>query len=388
MLRDKLTHFSQLKGNYLQLKQLNDFLLLHKNNILLILGNHSSGKTSIYNILSYQNVFEILYIDHKSHESFETLITNFTNFKSIHMMFIQKQQKPKLIFVDNVDVILSIDKNIINILHNLKCTAILTCTPYEEKKLSSFKKTFHSTIHLQSLNYKDCFQICIQLLNTSDIDTDTIDMDRLLKLVKINNSDFKKIFMQIDDVKIKNEEIVLLDNYNDHKDKHNTFNIISNIYNTKCDSNRLHNYLDKDGMLLVSLLHENITAYKIPTKYIDQMLLTYRSLCFGDFVEKFTYMHCDWYSPLTYSSLYYRMRMVNQTFVDLKQIVPTYKYTQQFTKLSSQVSVKKKILLLEYKLYNDYLFHILNHYMKHPTKNKNISELLIKYKKDWLLNNL
>jgi hypothetical protein len=384
-MNTKLTTFADFKGNYTQLKSIQSFLDKSNNKKLLcLIGEHSSGKSSIYDILDNMNNHEILLLNTKPYESIETIIHNFTKYKSVYNMF-TNQSKEKLIFIDNIDVILTYDKQIYHHIMKLNCKCIITISTYEEKKLSSIKKNIDSIIYLKVLSYKDCFQVVLSILEKNHIDIDDIDTEKCLDLIKRMNCNISKVFMMIDDIKIKNDKIVLLDDKNDHTDTNNTFLQISKIFSNQLDEKNLWKLADKESLMLISLIHENMTQYQIKLDNLSNLINIYEGICYGDIIDKFTYVNCDWFSNLAYSSMFYRMTIINRTFNKLEKPNVAYKFTQQFTKLSSQMSIKKKLLQYNDTLIKTYLLQILQYYINNKIsfKEKIINDILLKFKKEF-----
>jgi energy-coupling factor transporter ATP-binding protein EcfA2 len=384
-MNTKLTTFAEFKGNYTQLKSIQSFLDKSNNKKLLcLIGEHSSGKSSIYDILDNINNHEILLLNTKPYESIETIIHNFTKYKSVYNMF-TNQSKEKLIFIDNIDVIFTYDKQIFHHIMKLNCKCIITISTYEEKKLSSIKKHIDSIIYLKVLSYKDCFQVILSTLERNDIDIDDIDTEKCLDLIKRMNCNISKVFMMIDDIKIQNDKIVLLDDTNDHTDTNNTFLQINKIFSNQLDEKHLWKLADKESLMLISLIHENIPQYQIKLSNLSNLINIYEGICYGDIIDKFTYVNCDWFSNLAYSSMFYRMTIINRTFNTMEKPNVAYKFTQQFTKLSSQMSIKKKLLQYNDSLIKTYLLQILQYYINNKIsfKEKIVNDILLKFKKEF-----
>jgi hypothetical protein len=79
------------------------------------------------------------------------------------------------------------------------------------------------------------------------------------------------------------------------------------------------------------------------------------------------------------------MTIINRTFNKLEKPNVAYKFTQQFTKLSSQMSIKKKLLQYNDTLIKTYLLQILQYYINNKIsfKEKIINDILLKFKKEF-----
>jgi hypothetical protein len=366
--------FRDFKGNYKQIKDLQSFL----NNgfcTILISGDHSSGKTSIIDMLSSEDKYDILCVDNENLT--EGIINNFINYRTISSFF-DKNKRKKLLFFDDVDCI-NINKNNLQFLINIKtkCYVIFTVLSTEKKKiLSSLKKIIDKTIDLSNISFKDCVQIIFtrvkQVFNEDDI-----DFDKLVDIIKSQSCNINNIMMLIDDC--KNINTVLSDK---DKDLHET-----NIYSTtkkilvdKLNNKEIIDIYLRDYGIIFSMIHENMSQLQIDSK---SLLNAYNVITYCDNLDKYNYIHCKW-GINTDCLNYYRFKKLNDLLRNDENNSLNMKFTQQFTKLSTQSSLKKKLNDIE-----NYFQNVLD-YIQFQSKKINISELdknekdlIVRFKKDF-----
>jgi hypothetical protein len=100
-------------------------------------------------------------------------------------------------------------------------------------------------------------------------------------------------------------------------------------------------------------------------------------------LDKYNYIHCKWGVNADCLN-FYRFKKLNNLLRNDQNKNLTMKFTQQFTKLSTQSSLKKKFYEIE-----NYFLNVLD-YLQFQSKNKNISELdknekalIVRFKKDF-----
>ena len=363
--------FTDFKGNYSAINSFKTFL--KDNGIVLLIGDHASGKTSFYTMLKNEKKYDILYVTDSNFN--EQTIHNFIECKTITSFFSSLE---KLVFIDDIDVISNFNKNMVSNFTKFKtlCKIVLTVKLKEEKKIvTTWKKLIDQKIYLNKLNYKDCYQVMLKKTENDD----DIDPSKLIELIKSQNCHIPKIEMLLDSIRENNEDLDVLHDESDlfHN---NIYTIVSDIYNENLSNEYIHSLSSKDNSIITSVIHENIVNHKCNIKnYID----IYDILCNCDVIDKHIYVNCLW--GLNWDSLnIYRYKKLNNIFLEKKNEAFKICFTQQFTKLSSQMNIKKKLQTITYPTYIfDILFHL--YYKSSTIEDKTLKDLVTKFKKDFNL---
>jgi hypothetical protein len=370
--------FSDLKCNFKQIQEFKEILKKDTPSTVLIVGDNSTGKTSFGHMLQYENKYDILSINETNFS--EQIISNFIQCKTITSFFTKLQ---KIVFIDDVDIITNINKQtLLNmIIYKKKCMIILTVKSKEEKSIyNTWKKIIDHKIKLNKLDYKECFQIMLKHVN----DRDDIDQSKLLSLIKAQNCNIPNIIMLLDNVTYKNEDLIVLDGSMDifHQ---NIYNIVNDIYNRDLDDSYINSLCTKDNYVISSMIHENLVKLKMD---IDTYLDAYNVLSYCDLVDKQIYISCGWGINLDLLNKF-RFVSLNKILFKNKSKEFSISFTQQFTKLSSQMNIKKKLHSFVNSIYTtntfDLLYHLQAKEYKDTSDNKIINNLVIKFKKDFNL---
>lgn len=367
--------FLDFKGNYKQVKELNTYL---KNDFcsILISGDHSSGKSSIYEFLLHENKFDILLVNSELFS--ENTLSQFIQCKTITSFF-ETNVKRKMIFFDDIDTI-NMNKNNIQLLCQFKknCFFIFTVWSSEKRKIvTSLKKVIDHCIHLSNISFKDCVQIIFSKVKCK-YNEDDIDFDKLVSLIKSQSCNINNIMMLMDDC--INTNTVLSDELKDDYEN-NIYTLTKQLYNERLSDRDVKGVFSRDHGILFALVHENILD--IPLE-IDTYLTIYEAIAYCDLLDKHNYINCKW--GLNADCLnYYRFKMLNNHIYDKNFKISNVKFTQQFTKLSTQASIKKKVLNINDLYFNNILDYLqcLSEKTQNSWMDKNEKELIARFKKDF-----
>lgn len=370
--------FSDFKGNYKQILEFQTLIKNNDNGIILIIGEASTGKSSFYEMLENENKYDILLLDDQNFN--ETIIQNFSQSKTIINFF---KKLKKIIFIDDVDTITNIGKHTLTNMVKYKQNVlfVVTVKSKEEKKIrNTWKKLIDHRIYLNLLDYKDCFQVVLKHIeNREDIDT-----SKLIELIKALDCNLSKILLQLDTVTDSWDDIDPLDNNMDifHD---NIYSTVDNIYHKDLSESYITSLCSKDSSVLSSLVHENILNIKTN---IDDYINFYTVFTECDVVDKHIYVSCAW--GINWNMLnMYRFTKLNKSLYPFHNKVKPFQinFTQQFTKLSSQVGMKKKLLLLPKPFHNhalDILRYISTKKIDSLYKDdKIIKDLIVKFQKEF-----
>lgn len=369
---------SDFKGNFKQINEIKK-IIFDKDNFstILIIGDNCTGKSSFHQMIKEENKFDILFLNDSLNFNEQT-IQNFVQCKTITSFFYTLE---KLIFIDDIDTISTMNKQIMSLLTSFKskCKMIFTVKSKEEKKLMNLmKKFFDHKIYLKKIDYKDCFAILLKYTE----DREDIDNLKLLQLIKTQDCNIHNIIMLLDSVTYKNEDIDVLNNNMDMYHS-NIYNMVGDIYKKDLDDSYINSLSNKDNSIISSMVHENIVNIKTD---IDKYISLYTILSECDIIDKHIYINCAW--GINWDMLnYYRFKNFNIILHKTNNNITTINFTQQFTKLSSQMNIKKKLHSFSDSIYLTNTFDILHHLnvKKYSIKDKIIKDLLAKYQKDFYI---
>jgi GTPase SAR1 family protein len=175
-------------GNVGPIKQLHDYFESNERAVLVI-GPSGSGKTTLLSIFlsdyKISNVSRPCYENFTSHKDFESHIINFIETKSLLDMM--NKSKPKGLFFDDVDVLLSQDRYVNTFIHDLvksdrlvknNVKVVFTCSSSEERKLSELKKKI-LCVRLENPNPDDAFLYIHNILESEGSEHNENELRRL-----------------------------------------------------------------------------------------------------------------------------------------------------------------------------------------------------------------
>jgi len=383
--------FCDFKGNYKALHELKEFIASNKDS-LLVIGHVGTGKTALFDIIKNEYGYEMLFVTEASIQP--SMITNFVKHITIENMFYKKR---KLIFIDDINIVLQSDKNVLSHIkqHKTKCRFIFTVRTSEEKKVAtSLKQLIDVKIILNPLNYKECFHVIMNRINESE--RSTIDESKLICLIKSLKCNISKVMMLIDTVKPNQDSIQVFKEDEDFFEN-NVYKTMTQFFSHKLTTKEIMDICLRDTHLFASLVHEHlskINAQTTPKENIQRVVLMFRTLTFCDNFDKHIYTKCDKNVVRDMVNVY-RFQSINSLLSRFyaEHDPFTFAFTQQFTKLSSQMNIKKKISKIEDDVQNinfrDSMFDILqfeakrSHDIKEKTSNKYICDLVTKFKKEF-----
>lgn len=354
--RYRPTNIKEFVGNKVLIKNLLESLRTHPCYILLI-GPSGGGKTCVCSLSLDQYDYDVLKINGDETEdlkSLKRLVDNFMNNKTIESFF---SKRKKLVFIDDVDILMSCDRNVNTFLMGFideasksgRVSVILTCSSSEEKRLTELKKKI-SCIRLTNPSQKDVFAYITNIL---DIENFQYDHMKLLKLIDVHNNNIRNIFnnfhhLSLNDVEMKAEKQhkLLFDS--------NVFDVMKKLFFFKMSVNDFK--LVSDNNIIPLLLYENFPnelfknrVKQTKSKYCDAILYINDMFIDSEIQEQFMYQNTEWslhdnITILKCGSINYQM-----TKYDKKKTktFDEYIFTQVLTKAALRCNYGKKMLNLK-----------------------------------------
>ena len=178
---------------------------------------------------------------------------------------------------------------------------------------------------------------------------------------------------------IQNQEDVFTDNI---------YTVIKSIYNSHLNSKQIYDITLKDSQLLSLLMHENLISLNYKHCDIDTLISIYSVLTNCYILDKHIYINCN--LGINFIMInYYRFASINTLLKSKYTNDINIVFTKQFTQLSSQTSVKKKIVsYCTTFLQNCIIDFLLYTYSNKLSNNKFTKDFVNKFCKDFKIKSL
>ena len=376
-------YFSDFKGNYTTVKCLKNIVIQNQKGIYTIVGGNGTGKTSIGICLCKEPHNDVLVIDETNYS--ESVVSSFIRHNTLVNMF---NPSVKIVFIDDINLI-SHEKTLQNILNSNKDKCIFFCTvrTNNEKKITPLKLSISKRFELQSLNYKECYQL---ILSTMSYKEEDINLEKLIKLVKSLKCNIPKILMMLDSCTENNNYLIPYEELPEKFDK-NIYVSANSFFSKNLNNYEIENYVRNESPILNTMIHHNtlqldFTSCKDDVKTLKHI---YKVFCDSDIIDKHVYISCDWntlHELNTYSKYSTINKLLNYHYKDIRNM----EFSKHFTKLSSHSAFRKKLLAIDEIEYIEhtltYLKYISNYASKKQYAHNKLDSLIKKYDNDFKSN--
>tara|TARA_Y100000389_G_scaffold191646_1_gene218170 strand:- start:3029 stop:3619 length:591 start_codon:yes stop_codon:yes gene_type:complete len=194
--------------------------------------------------------------------------------------------------------------------------------------------------------------------------------------------------MLLDSVKMDNDSIEVI---NDGGDifEHNVYQTMEQFFLQKLTHDEIIHLCLRDTPLFSSLIHEHMSKIRATKHHIRNLVSIYDTLTFCDIFDRHIYTRSDKNVVRDMVNMY-RFQKINMMLEPLYSQYSKFDFTQQFTKLSSEMNIKKKISRINTAIdFHENNFDILQ-YVSKDTKfvsetdsDKAVGELVTKFKKEF-----
>lgn len=388
---------------YNAIRDIKDSLVSNK--YVLCSGFSGCGKTTLLRLLLEEQSWDILEINSLNYESLSNTkkrIAAFNAFKSVIFFF---KNNPKLIVIDDMDVLSNTDRNFNSYFFDLLKTktfafpVVCIINTNYQKKITESYKIFDTVVHLKKLSFNQCFQIVTKYLDEGD---ETINYDILTRLIKENANDLRTVLNHLYECKSSDTDKPL--------DKRSRFFDLTlfDITNVLCtcllSNSEINELVAYDTNQLVSIMHENIyksfDSQKLDMdelKLIKQMNTTITE---SEQFNKFSFdvfstnlWECQCYHKLKalncYAYHFFKTRKTTLLTRDFPQVINkqslAFNFNKKLVKMENQLCVKRSLLTFPFF----YIFSMAVHHKTSPKKNllkdlsKNELEVILRFVSDY-----
>lgn len=340
-------------GNRIQIKRLQQLLQLGQPDaascyMIGLIGPNGCGKTLISKLLFKEMDFNVLSIQPQDIKDMEDLIKNFCSHKTIESFF--KTQR-KVIFVDDLDSLITQDKHVLSTLTS--CVPLVkkynsciffTCKG-DEKKLSDLKKDVE-TVKINYPSIKDSFIYLSEIL--IERENSDIKEEDLLKIVNNHRGSVRHVVLSLKDSNETHEETCKNNMYKDNT----VFEIVRKLMTNSIKMKDIDLLINDDPFLTSFLFYENLPeemsgnySFSKDNKLTDVYLKINRRFIDSCFIEDSIFRNSDW----SYYNYIHLLRIMGPVLelngVEKKKTMKdcTYRFSQILSKISHKNIMSKKL---------------------------------------------
>jgi len=332
---------------------------------ILIIGASGGGKTTFARIVlkELSSAYDILSIDGEHFDdikSLKSLTYNFIHNKTIQCYF---SNRKKLIFIDDIDILLSIERYansfistfIEELMKDGKVCLMVTCNNSEEKRVTDLKKKM-LCLRMSMPTTSDVFLYISDLIE-KDGSFPEYDAQKLLRLIEVYNHNIRNIINNIhnvwaDEQTLKDEKSqrVMFDS--------TVFDMMQIVLKKKLSTTELA-YVS-DSSLVPMLVYENYQNELFKNKerlskgdYLKTICQITDGYLDGEIVERYMFQSTDWslYDLATFQKCGYTNMHLNAIDSKKNTGFDKYVFTQLLTKSALKYNYHKKLADLKAALH-------------------------------------
>jgi broad-specificity NMP kinase len=330
-------------GNKMQIKSLLEILKDNKYmpKIIILMGPTGCGKTLICNLIFKELNFKVYDISTK-----ETLqnLEKYITYRSIDCF--DKNKVKKIIFLDNIEILINTEKNVFSIIENSlplliknNIFLIITTKVSEEKIIVNSLKKNIEIIKLTQPSIKDTFVYLSNVLPD-------YDEENLLNIVKKQRGNIRDIVLNLKNSDNELTEIVKYRGYSEYTN----FEIIDSFM-LKSTWQDIDAILNSDPCMVSYLLYENVLDEIYTNRDATSIMKSYYQInnayVIANQIEKYMQDALDWSVYKTVQIL--KLGSIYVTLNNLKKKKErknvSFRFSQVLSKLSHRNIMAKKFNL-------------------------------------------
>lgn len=341
-------------GNKMQTKSFSEFMnSIGKKNIICVIGPDGCGKTTLCNLMFKKHNKQVLEIgkDNLVGSDIKVVLQNFANNMTIDELLLKKE---KVVFVDDVDILMNIDKLVLSklfgvdkVLRQKKIRVVITCNLSEEKKMNEHIKDM-DIIKLAHPFYKDSYAYIMNCFNAHDVDHDA---QLLLSVTQKCRGNIRETMLNLESSLESLQEKMSEDSFKDL----NNFEITRKILSMNYTLPELMLYQSGDVGIIPYMLYENIPDemdinYKfkkgknVPS-LIDHYIKVNDAFIVSSQFEDKAYSSMDW-QYFDYGNMI-KMYTIHSVLNELEKKATVkdvkYRFSQMLSKTSHKNIMAKKV---------------------------------------------
>jgi hypothetical protein len=358
---------------YFNVKQISQFLRSNECvpafDTLLLMGHSGCGKSSMLNLIFNEYEYDILTINQHTYTSISQLRSKVKAFCTLSSVLCFFESKPKMIFIEDADVLLNIDRGISGLLQDMiknkfddfiiKCPIICVMNTLYMKRINEMKTYFKHLVVLNKLSYKQCFQIIYNKVLQYD-DKDKFDVTKVIKLIKQNNNnlsvilnnlyDTGKHLKEVDDIHLVKKDPLL---------DMTPYELVKLLISRTLTQQEIHLLMTHDINQITSYVHEVYYQPYTQKKSVDisELDLTCKTnAIILDFERlntlSFDVVDSSLWENITYNKLYHLNRTTtNGLYTKLdEQFKFQFRFSQVINKQSLALNFNKKLIGMQRNL--------------------------------------
>lgn len=347
---------NEFVGNRGVVKTMVETLKKHPSQVLVV-GPTGSGKTTLCKLILDTLDLDVLHINGNETDdvkNLKRLVENFCTNRTIESFF---SKKKKLVFFDDVDILLTCDRNVggflttflDNAIKNCSISVLMTCSISEEKRLTELKKKV-TYVRLANPFAKDTFVYTSGVLDTEDVE---YDPTKLLKLIETFNGNIRNVFNNLHQLALSDDEL--------KQEKQTRITFDCNVFDVmkKVLKHRMtaHDFvIISDNNLVPLLVYENYVNEMFKNKYKQKnsVYITVFNDVISNFIhaeilEQHMYQYTDWsfYNLISILKCGYINHHLNRLETKKTGTYDGYIFTQLLTKSALRCNYNKRMTLIK-----------------------------------------
>lgn len=341
-------------GNKMQTKTLSEFFISSgKKNIICVIGPDGCGKSTLCDLMLKKHNKQVLEIgkDNLVGSDIKVVLHNFASNMTIDEML---HKKEKVVFVDDIDILMTIDKFVLSkilsvdkVLRQKNIKVVLTCNLSEEKKMNEHIKDM-DIIKLAHPFYKDSYAYIMNCFHLHDIDHDA---QVLLAVTQKCRGNIRETVLNLQSSLESLQEKMNEDSFKDL----NNFEVTRKILSKNYTLDELVLYERGDIGIIPYMLYENLpdeldVNYKIKKgKHVSSLIDHYAKvndafIVASQFEDK-AYSSMDW-QYFDYGNMI-KMHTIHSVLAELDKKAThkdvKYRFSQMLSKTSHKNIMAKKV---------------------------------------------